>query len=301
MSKEQIGPEVAPQNAAGAAGVTEDPTHGLRPDLYAQIMRMGPSESTALAEMIENYPGLMGKIMLVAAPHMGNAAVQQAIATVKQMRSVSGAQGSLKSEETREAMGDASSRALTSKEVIASIHDPSQDAPEAAPQSEPAAQPAAEPPWVAGARRFNRSHAGLVAEFHELTNDSCRLDGVGDTDPLAVAHWQAHHGLVDDGKIGAQTIAAARSPKTRDPAGGASGATSLVAGKDGGKQLQLSPELNDRLMALGPDDLQQLTRLIAQCPADQRDALLVAARTSLGNAMVARALDNARADARPPV
>jgi hypothetical protein len=300
MSKEQIGPEVAPQNAAGAAGVTEDPTHGLRADLYAQIMRMSPAESTSLAEMIENYPGLMGKIMLVAAPHMGNAAVQQAIATVKQMRSVSGAQASLKSEETREAMGDASSRALTGKEVIDSIHDPSQVVPETAPQSEPAAQPAAEPPWVAGARRFNRSHAGLVAEFHELTNDSCRLDGVGDTDPLAVAHWQAHHGLVDDGKIGAQTIAAARSPKTREPGpgGGESGATSQVAGKDGGKQMQLSPELNDRLLALGPDDLQQLTRLIAQCPADQRDALLVAARTNLGNAMVARALDNAQSDGR---
>jgi peptidoglycan hydrolase-like protein with peptidoglycan-binding domain len=53
----------------------------------------------------------------------------------------------------------------------------------------------------------------------------------------------------------------------------------------------LSPALRDQVMALGPDDAPQLTRLLAQCPPDQRDALLMAARTTLGGAMVAKALE----------
>lgn len=65
-----------------------------------------------------------------------------------------------------------------------------------------------------------------------------------------------------------------------------------LGGMDGRLQPQaLSPVLRDQVMALGPDDAPRLARLIAQCPPDQHDALLMAARTNLGGAMVAKALE----------
>jgi hypothetical protein len=61
---------------------------------------------------------------------------------------------------------------------------------------------------------------------------------------------------------------------------------------DASRQLPtLSAQLRDQVMALGPDDVPQLARLIAQCPSSQHEALLMAARTTLGSAMVAKALE----------
>ncbi|HEX3759161.1 MAG TPA: peptidoglycan-binding domain-containing protein [Kofleriaceae bacterium] len=219
MTREQTTQQDVQQDGGAAAPQTADPTFGLRPDLYAQIMQMIPGDSTQLAEMIENYPEFMGKIMMVAAPHLGNAAVQRALALVKQMKSVSGAAGTLGHDEARTSMGDGPPpRPLSGHEMMAALHDPS-DAPaaaEAAPAT-PKAAPAAAPAWVAGARAYNDAHLELVDEFNDLTSDICRLDGAGKVDPQAVARWQSNHGLAPDGKIGPQTVAAARKLKAKAP------------------------------------------------------------------------------------
>jgi hypothetical protein len=68
--------------------------------------------------------------------------------------------------------------------------------------------PGTEPAWVAGARRYNDAQASFVADFNEATNNSCVVDGK--LDPQAVARWQAQHGIGADGKVGPQTLAAAR-------------------------------------------------------------------------------------------
>jgi hypothetical protein len=216
MSKDPISQQAPQHDAAPAATSSEDATFGLRADLYAQIMQMSPGDSTALAEMIENYPGFLGKILMVASPHMGNAAVQRAIAIVKQMKSVSGAAGTLGRDETRATMGDAAPHALSGSEMIASLHDAS-DGPLTTGSDAAPKRAAAEPAWVAGARAYNQAHSELVDEFNELTSDNCRLDGAAEIDPQAVARWQTHHGLAADGKVGHLTVAAARKLKTKAP------------------------------------------------------------------------------------
>ena len=74
----------------------------------------------------------------------------------------------------------------------------------------------AEPAWVAGARAFNAAHGHLVAEFNELTHDAC-VDR-GQLDPQKVQGWQAPKGLVADGKVGPQTVRAARSGRAANDA-----------------------------------------------------------------------------------
>lgn len=211
--KDQINEQAGPQGAAAATTQTEDPTFGLRPDLYGQIMQMSPADSGVLAEMMENYPSFMGKILMVASPHLGNAAVQRAIATVKRMRSVSGASGTLNPDETHESMREVSDSLPTkSNEMVATLHDAS-DGPL---DTEPAAAPkaaAAEPAWVASARAYNTAHAHLVDEFDEATHNAVLLDG--ETDPRAIARWQKANGLDADGKIGPRTVARARELNAR--------------------------------------------------------------------------------------
>ena len=88
----------------------------------------------------------------------------------------------------------------------------------------PAAAPKKpEAKWVTGARRYNRAHAGQVAEFLKATGNAC-VDESGEADPHKVARWQADHGVAPDGRVGEQTITAAildfREP-TAAPADGA--------------------------------------------------------------------------------
>jgi len=219
MSKEpQIEHQPGQQDAAAQATETADSTYGLRADLHAQILQMTPGDAGPLAEMIQNYPSLMGAILAVAASHMGNAAVQRAIQLARTWRA-QGRSGALSHDEVHQATGE--SRPLSGSEMIAALHDdsdgPQSAAPTAAPAAAPGAAPAAAPAWVAGARAYNDAHAELVDEFNELTGDVCRLDGAGKVDPQAVARWQTHHGLAADGKIGPHTVAKARALKARAP------------------------------------------------------------------------------------
>lgn len=208
MSKEQQLEQQPAQQDAAAPAVTEDPTHGLRPDLYAAIQRMSPADWGQLADMMDLYPSFLGAILAVASPHLGNAAVQRAIALVKQKQATQGRSGSLSQDELRESVGEpADSRPVKSGEMTSFLHDasdgPLQTGPDAAPR--PAA---AEPAWVASARAYNAAHSDLVDEFDDLTHHAVLLDG--DVHPRSVARWQADHGLAPDGKIGPHTVQKAR-------------------------------------------------------------------------------------------
>jgi hypothetical protein len=67
--------------------------------------------------------------------------------------------------------------------------------------------------WIGQARAFNAAHESLMSEFNLLTSfallDANRESGAV-ADPERVAYWQREHGLEPDGKIGHQTVAAAR-------------------------------------------------------------------------------------------
>ena len=91
---------------------------------------------------------------------------------------------------------------------------------EPVPVEEVAATPAteateAEAGWVTRARAYNEAHIELVDEFNELTGFLCAL-GEDIIDPALVARWQANHGLAPDGRVGAQTVAAARKTSAAD-------------------------------------------------------------------------------------
>ena len=222
MSRDSLTAQDAEHDSSASATSTSTETYGLRPDLHAQIMRMSPDDSLLLADMIINYPGFMGAILMVAAPHMGNAAVQRAMQIVKQKHTTQGESGSMSQGEMHDVTRDASdSRPIKVSEYASILNDPSDPQkthvePEAKPESPKA--PQAEPAWVAGARAYNAAHSALVDEFNDLTDDMCTDDDDGKLDPQAVARWQAHHGIPADGKVGPQTVAAARAAKAKNHA-----------------------------------------------------------------------------------
>jgi hypothetical protein len=77
---------------------------------------------------------------------------------------------------------------------------------------------------VHAANAFNESHPDLVAEFLKLT-------GVQRTFQ-SVKAWQLSHGLKADGKIGPDTVQAARSESGSPDGAGAQGTESATAGAD---------------------------------------------------------------------
>ncbi len=214
MSKEQLIDPQTQQDASAPSADVEDPTYGLRPDLYAQLMQMGPGDVDAVADMLGNYPGLVGRILPVAAHRIGNSAVRRAIELQKQRMAVKGPQHQMADEDSRAMLRDETddrSDKIGMKDMVATMSDPEQ--PQAAQPAAPEAHAA--PAWVSGARKYNEQHPSLVSEFNELTNGICTGDDDIQLDPQAVAHWQAAHGVAADGKIGAHTLAAARQSKTK--------------------------------------------------------------------------------------
>ncbi len=245
--------ERQPEQQQGEAPAREpgEETFGLPRPLYAQLMQLTPADAEALSSMLQTYPRFNTAILQVAAGHMGNAAVQRAIAIANNGRSGVGsgetARGPLSNQEMHEFLDDPPARAqpargplsnremhaflddsparaqpargpLSNQEMHAFLEDGPAQAQPAARAAAPSATPAAaEPAWVAGARAYNATHAAWVDEFNELTDYFCQVGGDGKVDPQEVARWQGHHGLVADGKIGPHTIAAARKLKAKAP------------------------------------------------------------------------------------
>ena len=207
MSRAQLTDQQSQVGTAERETAAPDQAHGLPPHVYAQVMRLGPADAPALADLLTLYEALSVRILTVAAPHVGNAAVQRAIAIAQGKSRAQGRPGSLNQGEMHEMLDDAPAPAPTVKAQgkpgtlsQAEMHEMLDDAPAAAK---------AEPAWVAGARTYNDAHAELVSEFNDATAGSC-LDAGGQLDPQAVARWQAAHGVEADGKVGPHTLAAAR-------------------------------------------------------------------------------------------
>jgi len=253
MSREQLTDQQSQQDTAGPEAAPQN-THGLPPALHAQVMRLGPGDAQALRDLLTLYPVFSSGILAVAAPHMGNAAVQRAIAMVQQ--NAVGQPLATSGPEYQERLGGLESNAVgrppasaaspeANRALLTEIPMDGQAMPAARPKplwmSQPppsaaspeanrallmeipmddqampgtAAKPAAEPAWVAGARTYNDAHAGLVSEFNDATANSC-LDASGQLDPQAVARWQRQHGVEADGKVGPHTLAAARQASAK--------------------------------------------------------------------------------------
>ncbi|MEZ4359784.1 MAG: hypothetical protein R3B48_06355 [Kofleriaceae bacterium] len=77
------------------------------------------------------------------------------------------------------------------------------------PATEAAPEAGKESAWVTRAQRFNAAHPEDVAEFNRVTKDAC-VGGDGVVDPALVSDWQLGHGLSPDGRVGPQTVDAAR-------------------------------------------------------------------------------------------
>ena len=231
MSKEQL-TDHAQVGTVARDTAGPDQTHGLPPHVYAQVTALGPGDAAALAELLTLYAGLTPRILAVAAPQMGNAAVQRAIAQSKSK--AQGKPGALSQGELHEMLDDAPAPAAKTQGKPgtlsqAEMHEMLDDKPAAKTQGKPGAlsqaelhemlddepaKAAGEPAWVGGARKYNDAHAELVADFNDATGNSC-LDASGRLDPQAVRRWQAAHGLGADGKVGPHTLAAARQASAK--------------------------------------------------------------------------------------
>jgi hypothetical protein len=168
------------------AGATDDlrgldggATESLPPGLRAQVMALAPGDAAGLAELLARSPASAhDPILLLARSQLGVSTVAKAVELKQQGGGAQPAAGGASPAGTDGGQG----------------------------------KPAGDPVW-ASARAYNDHHATLVAEFNELTDDRCRLDGDSKVDAHAVSRWQQHHGLDPDGKIGPRTVAKAREIK----------------------------------------------------------------------------------------
>ncbi len=97
--------------------------------------------------------------------------------------------------------------------------------PEAGPTPAPAPTPTPEgapeaaerePAWSVRARAYNREHTALAEQFLRATDHAC-VGADGELDPAEVARWQVAHGLAPDGRIGPQTVKAAKAARPASP------------------------------------------------------------------------------------
>jgi hypothetical protein len=63
--------------------------------------------------------------------------------------------------------------------------------------------------WIEKAREYHRKHPTQVEAFNAATQNAC-VGADGELDPDLVATWQKDHGVGVDGRVGAQTVAAAQ-------------------------------------------------------------------------------------------
>jgi hypothetical protein len=155
------------------------------------VVKTGDAETLKL--LLELHPMFYDQILAVASPHVGMSAVKRAMAMTPKSRPQEPHLGTVAPGQVAHAdFLEGGAVELEGKD--------------------PAAKPkvkAAEPGWITAASTYNTEHAERVEEFNNLTNNSCAMDGVNN-DPKAIAAWQKIHGLAGDGKVGPQTLAAAR-------------------------------------------------------------------------------------------
>lgn len=165
--------------------------------LLLRLVILEPGDHELLATFLRSHPRLHDRIVERALEQVGEETVQQALAI----------------------LSGAGEQQVEPAQTV--------EEPEPAPAADVTARPAetkVEPGWVTRARAYNRAHAALVEEFNALTGYTCvgvieLIDDVSDADqidPNAVAHWQADHGVPPDGRVGPQTVEAARRARQDD-------------------------------------------------------------------------------------
>ena len=91
MSREQLTDQQQGQTDQQTAAAEKDDEYGLPPALHGQVMRLGPNDAQALADLLTLMPMFSRGILSLASHHMGNAAIQRAIAIQQQRASTRGA------------------------------------------------------------------------------------------------------------------------------------------------------------------------------------------------------------------
>jgi hypothetical protein len=203
MSKEQLTDQaqvgtVAPDTAG------PDQTHGLPPHVYAQVTALGPGDAAALADLLTLYAGLTPRILAVAAPQVGNAAVQRAIAQSKSR--AQGKPGALSQGELHEMLDDAPAPAARTQGKPgalsqAELHEMLDDAPAPAAktQGKPGALSQAELHEMLddkpAAKTQGKPGALSQAELHEMLDDKPAAKTQGKPGALSQAEL---HEMLDD-------------------------------------------------------------------------------------------------------
>src|ERR1041384_2314005 len=95
MSREQLTEQQAQVGPAERETASQEQTHGLPPHAYAPVKGLGPGDAAALADLLILYESLSNRILSVAAPHVGNGAVQRAITIAQNKSKTQGQAGTL--------------------------------------------------------------------------------------------------------------------------------------------------------------------------------------------------------------
>lgn len=180
-------------------GNAEEPKAETKPDapdapplseqqrgLLFSLQILEPGAAQELAGILGRYPEMFDLIVAEAEQYVGAEAVKQAIAIVRGTDS-----------------------ANESKPEPTPTEQIEENASQHAGQAE-APQIEEESGWVVRARAYNANHGDAAAEFNQLTAGAC-LGANGQLDPNLVANWQVAHGVEPDGRVGDDTLAAARA------------------------------------------------------------------------------------------
>jgi hypothetical protein len=249
MSKEQLTERQADVGVTERDVAAPDQTHGLPPHVYAQVMRLGPADAPALADLLNLYASLSVRILTVAAPHVGNSAVQRAITIAQNQSKAQGAPGALSQGEMHEMLDDAPAKAQGKPGALsqAEMHEMLDDAP-ARTQGKPGALSQAEMHEMlddAPAKTQGKPGALSQAEMHEMLDDApAKAQGR----PGALSQAEMHEMLDDapakaQGRPGALSQAEMHEVLDDKPAQGRPGALS---------QAEMHEVLDDKPAAAAP-------------------------------------------------
>lgn len=187
----EVAPDAAP--TPPEAPSTTGPDQGL---LFS--LRVLDETSTAeLAQILRNHPEMFDAIVAEAVQYCGEQTVQAAVALVRNAAPPEQEPTPPEQVQAESESGEASSES-------------SDTSTEEAPVQEEAG-------WVVRARAWNTNHLELSHEFNQLTSGAC-LGANGQLDPVLISNWQANNGVSPDGRVGHNTIAAARALNPAPPA-----------------------------------------------------------------------------------
>jgi hypothetical protein len=155
-------------------------------EVVAAVDTMTTNDEELLAATLTEQPELRGPIVMEATEKLGADTVAQAIEVQHEQPP-----------QEQEVEVQQEAPAVAQAEIEQAVEEP---ATAQKPQDE----------WARNAASYNERHAAFVEEFHNLTGGTYRLPD-GTVDPAQVMAWQMENNLQADGKIGPQTVAAARA------------------------------------------------------------------------------------------